>query len=126
MWIDAKVVQNLAPFSFSTLERWGNPWCGGWLHCRDTCSKEVWVCKTLCHDLGRDSVLCLFSCLVWIFGRKFSDVLPPEVFQKFSPNFLVARSHQNQCCVLVWGSFANFHCSVVLGLHRVLILLCAA
>jgi hypothetical protein len=44
------------------------------------------------------------------------------VFRKFSPNFLVAHSHQNQCCVLVWDSFADFHCSKVLGLRRVFIL----
>jgi hypothetical protein len=80
------------------------------------------VCKALCHGLGRVSVLHLFGYLVRIFGQNFSNVLLVKVFQKFSSNFLVARSHQNQYCVLVWGSFADFHCNKALGLHRVLIL----
>jgi hypothetical protein len=84
------------------------------------------VCKALCRGLVRDSVLCLYSFLVQIFGRKFSDVLLAEVFQKFSPNFMSAHNHQNQSCVLVWGSFTDFHCSEVLGLHWVLILFSAA
>jgi hypothetical protein len=34
----------------------------------------------------------------------------------------MARSHQNQCCVLVWGSFIGCHCREVLKLHRALTL----
>jgi hypothetical protein len=84
------------------------------------------VCKALCHGLGRDWVPRLFRCLVQIFVQKFSDVLPAEVLQKFSPNFLAARSHQNQCSVLIWGTFTDFHCNDILGLCRVLILFSAA
>jgi hypothetical protein len=84
------------------------------------------VCKALRHSLGCDLVLHFFGCPMWIFGRKFSDVLPTEVFIIFSPNFLTSRSHQNQGCVLVWGSFTDFHCSKVLGLHRILILFSVA
>jgi hypothetical protein len=37
--------------------------------------------------------------------------------KKFLPIFWGrGRSHQNQCCVLVWGSFAGYHCSGVLEL----------
>jgi hypothetical protein len=50
------------------------------------------VCKALCHDLGRGSELHLFGCLVQNSGQNFSNALPVEVFQKISPNFLVACS----------------------------------
>jgi hypothetical protein len=80
------------------------------------------VCRALYHGLDHGSKLRLFVCLVWIFGQNFSDALPAEVFQKISPNFLDARSHQNRCCVLVWGSFADFYYNEVLGHHWVLIL----
>jgi hypothetical protein len=62
------------------------------------------------------SMLHLFGCPVRIFGQKFSDVPLAKLFQNSSPNFLAGRSHQNQCCVLAWGSFNYFHCSKVLGL----------
>jgi hypothetical protein len=42
--VDAKVVQNLAPFSFSFQDRWGNFLCDGWFHCHGTCSMEVSLC----------------------------------------------------------------------------------
>jgi hypothetical protein len=80
------------------------------------------VCKALYHGLCHCSELRLFGCLLWIFHQNFSVALHVKVLQKISPNFLVARSHQNQCCVLVSGSFDEFHCNEVLGLHRVLIL----
>jgi hypothetical protein len=50
------------------------------------------VCRALCHSLDRDSELCLFGCLVRIFGQNFFDALPMEVFQIFSPNFLVVAA----------------------------------
>jgi hypothetical protein len=75
------------------------------------------MCKGLSRDLGHDLVRCLFGYLAWIFGWRSSNIFLAEVFQSSSPNFWVARSRQNQCCVLVWGSFTDFCCTEVLELH---------
>jgi hypothetical protein len=78
------------------------------------------MCKGLDRDHGHDLMRCLFGCFGLIFSQRSSDVFDMEVFQSSSLNSLVAHSRQNQCCVLDWGSYANFHCGEVLGLHLAL------
>jgi hypothetical protein len=50
----AKVELVVAPFSTWFQGKWGNLWCGGWFHCRDTCSTGVSLCMGLDHDHGHD------------------------------------------------------------------------
>jgi hypothetical protein len=38
-------------------------WCGGWFHCRGTCSMGVLLCMGLGHDRGHDLMRHPFGCM---------------------------------------------------------------
>jgi hypothetical protein len=63
-----KVMQNLAPFSFWSQDRWGNLLCDGWFHCHGTCSMEVPLCMSLGLTPGHGSKLRLSDCIGGIVG----------------------------------------------------------
>jgi hypothetical protein len=119
VWVDAKVVQNLALF-FSSQDRWANLLCDGSSHCHGTCSMEV----SLCIDLGcapaHVSKLHLSGCIGGIFDQKSLGFFPMKALRSSSPSSLVARNHQSRCCADALGSCVGYHCNGVLDLRLVL------
>jgi hypothetical protein len=118
--VGAKVVPNLAPFSFWSQVRWGNLLCDDWCRCYGTYCMEVSLCMGLGCSPGHGSMLRLFGCIGGIFDRKSLSFFPVKALQSFSPSSLVAHNHQNRCCVQALGSCITYHYNEVLELRLVL------
>jgi hypothetical protein len=115
--IVARATWSLAPSFFWIRGILGNLLFSGRFCYHGTYSMEACMC------MGLRLTCPLSDCIGLVYDRRSFGFSLAGVAQNSSPSFLEAHIHQSRCCVLAWGSYADYHCSeLALQLHRACVL----